>query len=392
MWHRTIAAVLFLLNSLGHSLAGFPNQINIGGLFMRSTVQEHSAFRFAVQLYNTNQNVTEKPFHLNYNVDNLESSNSFSVTHAFCSQFSRGVYAIFGFYDRKSMNTLTSFCGALHTSFITPSFPIDADVQFVIQMRPSLRGAVLSLLDHYKWEKFVYLYDTDRGFAILQAIMESAVANNWQVTARSVGNIVDPTEYRRIIEEMDRRQEKRFLIDCEVDRINLILEQVVTSGKNSRGYHYILANLGFSNMSLDRVFSGGANITGFQIISPDSPIVQQFLQRWERLDEREFPEAKNTPLKYTSALTHDAILVIAEAFRYLRRQRVDVSRRGSAGDCLANPAVPWSQGIDIERALKMVQVQGMTGNIQFDTFGRRSNYTIDVYEMKPSGPRKVSGH
>lgn len=46
--------------------------------------------------------------------------------------------------------------------------------------------------------------------------------------------------------------------------------------------------------------------------------------------------------------------MIAEAFRYLRRQRVDVSRRGSAGDCLANPAVPWSQGIDIERALKTV--------------------------------------
>ncbi|KAI1902694.1 hypothetical protein AGOR_G00018650 [Albula goreensis] len=252
------------------------------------------------------------------------------------------------------MNTLTSFCGALHTSFITPSYPIDADVQFVIQMRPELRGTVLSLLSHYKWEKFVYLYDTERGFAILQAVMESAVANNWQVTARSVGSITDPQEYRRIIEEMDRRQEKRFLIDCEVERINTILEQVVTLGKNSRGYHYILANLGFSNVSLDKVILGGANITGFQIISLENQIVQQFLQRWDRLDEREFPEARNTPLKYTSALTHDAILVLAEAFRYLRRQRVDVSRRGSAGDCLANPAVPWSQGIDIERALKMI--------------------------------------
>uniref|UniRef100_A0AAY4ESW2 Glutamate receptor n=1 Tax=Denticeps clupeoides TaxID=299321 RepID=A0AAY4ESW2_9TELE len=387
---RAVATLLVLPWFFSWSFAGFPNQINIGGLFMRTAVQEHSAFRFAVQLYNTNQNVTEKPFHLNYNVDNLESSNSFSVTHAFCSQFSRGVYAIFGFYDRKSMNTLTSFCGALHTSFITPSFPTDADVQFVIQMRPTLRGVVLSLLGHYKWEKFVYLYDTDRGFSILQAIMESAVASNWQVTARSVGSITDPQEYRRIIEEMDRRQEKRFLIDCEVERINAILEQVVILGKNSRGYHYILANLGFSNMSLDKVFSGGANITGFQIINPENPIVQQFLQRWDRLDEREFPEAKNTPLKYTSALTHDAILVIAEAFRYLRRQRVDISRRGSAGDCLANPAVPWSQGIDIERALKMVQVQGMTGNIQFDSFGRRSNYTVDVYEMKPGGARKVS--
>uniref|UniRef100_A0A2I3I017 Glutamate ionotropic receptor AMPA type subunit 3 n=1 Tax=Nomascus leucogenys TaxID=61853 RepID=A0A2I3I017_NOMLE len=60
---------------------GFPT-ISIGGLFMRNTVQEHSAFRFAVQLYNTNQNTTEKPFHLNYHVDHLDSSNSFSVTNA----------------------------------------------------------------------------------------------------------------------------------------------------------------------------------------------------------------------------------------------------------------------------------------------------------------------
>uniref|UniRef100_A0A4W5P6V7 Glutamate receptor n=1 Tax=Hucho hucho TaxID=62062 RepID=A0A4W5P6V7_9TELE len=246
-----------------------------------------------------------------------------------CSQFSRGVYAIFGFYDQKSMNTLTSFCGALHTSFITPSFPTDADVQFVIQMRPPLRGAVLSLLAHYKWEKFVYLYDTERGKRQPDCLMPAC---------------------------------------CWVPLVSL---------------------QGFANMTLDKVFAGGANITGFQIINPENPIVTQFIQRWERLDEREFPEAKGTPLKYTSALTHDAVLVLAEAFRYLRRQRVDVSRRGSAGDCLANPAVPWSQGIDIERALKMVQVQGMTGNIQFDSFGRRSNYSIDVYEMKIGGPKKT---
>uniref|UniRef100_A0A3Q2YM00 Glutamate receptor n=1 Tax=Hippocampus comes TaxID=109280 RepID=A0A3Q2YM00_HIPCM len=377
--------VLLLLWLLDSSSAGFPNQINIGGLFMRSTVQEHSAFRFAVQLYNTNQNTTEKPFHLNYNVDNLESSNSFSVTHAFCSQFSRGVYAIFGFYDKKSMNTLTSFCGALHTSFVTPSYPTDNEVQFVIQMRPALRGAVLSLISHYKWQKFVYLYDTDRGFSILQAIMEAAVANNWQVTARSVSSTTDAAEFKRIIEEMDRRQEKRFVIDCEVDRINTILEQVSFRQSHRRRFITEKATLSF----LDKVFTGGANISGFQIVNPENPIVQQFMQRWERLDEREFPEARNAPLKYTSALTHDAILVIAEAFRYLRRQRVDVSRRGSAGDCLANPAVPWSQGIDIERALKTVQVKGMTGNIQFDNYGRRTNYTIDVYEMKIGGPRKI---
>uniref|UniRef100_A0A674MMV4 Glutamate receptor n=1 Tax=Takifugu rubripes TaxID=31033 RepID=A0A674MMV4_TAKRU len=257
-----------------------------------------------------------------------------------CSQFSRGVYAIFGFYDRRSMNTLTSFCGALHTSFITPSFPIDADVQFVIQMRPSLRGAIRSLLAYYKWEKFVYLYDTDRG------------------KRGTLGN----------------HRHTHTHTDTHTHMFRLC-------------WNGALCSQGFSNMSLDRVFSGGANITGFQIIRTTSPLQRRQMRccLHDVTDSLGFLVA----FQYTSALTHDAILVIAEAFRYLRRQRVDVSRRGSAGDCLANPAVPWSQGIDIERALKMVQVQGMTGNIQFDTFGRRANYTIDVYEMKSGGPRRI---
>lgn len=59
----------------------------------------------------------------------------------------------------------------------------------------------------------------------------------------------------------------------------------------------LLSYQGFANVSLDKVFAGGANISGFQIVNPENPIVQQFMQRWERLDEREFPEARNTPLK-----------------------------------------------------------------------------------------------
>lgn len=45
---------------------------------------------------------------------------------------------------------------------------------------------------------------------------------------------------------------------------------------------------------------------------------------------------------------------MAETFRSLRRQKIDISRRGNAGDCLANPAAPWGQGIDMERTLKQV--------------------------------------
>lgn len=94
---------------------------------------------------------------------NLLLNSSLSVSLLVCSQFSRGVYAIFGFYDKKSVNTITSFCETLHVSFITPSFPAEGMNQFVLQMRPDIKGPLVSLVEYYKWDKFAYLYDSDRG-------------------------------------------------------------------------------------------------------------------------------------------------------------------------------------------------------------------------------------
>uniref|UniRef100_A0AAY4D7N3 Glutamate receptor n=1 Tax=Denticeps clupeoides TaxID=299321 RepID=A0AAY4D7N3_9TELE len=347
------------------------------GLFIRNTDQEYTAFRLAIFLHNTSPNATEAPFNLVPHVDNIETANSFAVTNAFCSQYSRGVFAIFGLYDKRSVHTLTSFCSALHISLITPSFPTEGESQFVLQLRPSIRGALLSLLDHYDWNRFVFLYDTDRGYSILQAIMEKAGQNGWQVSAICVENFNDAS-YRRLLEDLDRRQEKKFVIDLEI----------VSVGKHVKGYHYIVANLGFKDISLERFMHGGANVTGFQLVDFSKPMVIKLMQRWNKLDQREYPGSESPP-KYTSSLTYDGVLVMAEAFRNLRRQKIDISRRGNAGDCLANPAAPWNQGIDMERTLKQVRIQGLTGNIQFDHYGRRINYTMDVFELKSNGPRKI---
>uniref|UniRef100_A0A452IVG6 Glutamate receptor n=1 Tax=Gopherus agassizii TaxID=38772 RepID=A0A452IVG6_9SAUR len=323
-------------------------------------------------------------------VENISNIHTHTHTHTHtlvCSQYSRGVFAIFGLYDKRSVHTLTSFCSALHISLITPSFPTEGESQFVLQLRPSLRGALLSLLDHYEWNRFVFLYDTDRGYSILQAIMEKAGQNSWQISAICVENFNDAS-YRRLLEDLDRRQEKKFVIDCEIERLQNLLEQIVSVGKHVKGYHYIVANLGFKDISLERFMHGGANVTGFQLVDFSTPMVTKLMQRWKKLDQREYP-GSDSPPKYTSALTYDGVLVMAETFRNLRRQKIDISRRGNAGDCLANPAAPWGQGIDMERTLKQVRIQGLTGNVQFDHYGRRVNYTMDVFELKSTGPRKV---
>nr|XP_054412089.1 glutamate receptor 1 isoform X4 [Pongo abelii] len=361
--------------------ANFPNNIQIGGLFPNQQSQEHAAFRFALS------QLTEPP-KLLPQIDIVNISDSFEMTYRFCSQFSKGVYAIFGFYERRTVNMLTSFCGALHVCFITPSFPVDTSNQFVLQLRPELQDALISIIDHYKWQKFVYIYDADRGLSVLQKVLDTAAEKNWQVTAV---NILTTTEegYRMLFQDLEKKKERLVVVDCESERLNAILGQIIKLEKNGIGYHYILANLGFMDIDLNKFKESGANVTGFQLVNYTDTIPAKIMQQWKNSDARDHTRVDWKRPKYTSALTYDGVKVMAEAFQSLRRQRIDISRRGNAGDCLANPAVPWGQGIDIQRALQQVRFEGLTGNVQFNEKGRRTNYTLHVIEMKHDGIRKI---
>uniref|UniRef100_A0AAQ5YZ53 Glutamate receptor n=1 Tax=Amphiprion ocellaris TaxID=80972 RepID=A0AAQ5YZ53_AMPOC len=304
-----------------------------------------------------------------------------------CSQFSRGVYAIFGFYDKKSVNTITSFCETLHVSFITPSFPAEGMNQFVLQMRPDIKGPLVSLVEYYKWEKFAYLYDSDRGLSTLQVILDTAAEKKWVVTAINVGNLKD--------ERKDEAYRSLFQVLIFYSR-TVLHKNRHNGGKGGESQpltqisrlRLINIYIGFVDGDLSKIQYGGANVSGFQIVDFDDPVVAKFDQRWEALEEKEYPGA-DTRIRYTSALTYDAVHVMTEAFRFLHKQRIDMSRRGNSGDCLANPAVPWAQGVEIERALKQVRVDGLTGNIQFDQYGKRVNYSVTVMELKNNGPVKI---
>uniref|UniRef100_A0A8C2PV71 Glutamate receptor n=1 Tax=Cyprinus carpio TaxID=7962 RepID=A0A8C2PV71_CYPCA len=300
----------------------------------------------------------------------------------FCS-----VYAIIGLYDRKTMNMLMSFCGALHVCFVTPSFPIDTNNQFVIQLRPELQDALIALVEHYKWTKFVYMYSSDAGLTVLQKILDTAAEKTWQVTSINFDSLTE-VAFLKTIQDLDKKKEYRVILDCELERLNSILNLIAAQKNNLKNYHYILANLGFLDLNLTEFRKGGANVTGFQLMNYTNPTVSRTIQDWLEFDSKDLKSPKRR-LKYTGALTYDGVTVMATAFQNLRKQHIDISRRGNAGECLANPPAPWGQGIDIQRALQQVQFEGLTGHIQFNEKGHRTNFTVSVMEFGPNGPKKV---
>ncbi|XP_036443846.1 glutamate receptor 1b isoform X2 [Colossoma macropomum] len=373
--------LLFLLTGLlglGSS-SSFPSNINIGGLFPTDS-HEYEVFRFALSQHQEVPKLVPQ-------VDMVDTGSSFAMTYAFCSQFSKGVYAIIGLYDRKTMNMLMSFCGALHVCFVTPSFPIDTNNQFVIQLRPELQDALIALVEHYKWTKFVYMYSSDSGLTVLQKILDTAAEKTWQVTSINFDTLTEAA-FLKAIQDLDNKKEYKIILDCELERLNSILNLIAAQRKNLKNYHFILANLGFMDLNFTEFRKGGANVTGFQLMNYTEPMVSRTIQEWLEFDSKDLKSPKRR-LKYTGALTYDGVSVMATAFQNLRKQRIDISRRGNAGECLANPPAPWGQGIDIQRALQQVQFEGLTGHVQFNEKGHRTNFTVNVMELSPSGPKKV---
>ncbi|XP_056140825.1 glutamate receptor 1-like isoform X4 [Lampris incognitus] len=316
--------VLFLSCVVGFCCGtSFPSNINIGGLFPTGS-HEYEVFRFALARHQDIPKLVPQ-------VDMVDTSSSFAMTYAFCSQFSKGVYAIMGLYDRRTVNMLMSFCGSLHVCFVTPSFPVQTNNQFVLQLRPQLQEPLMALLDHFQWTRFVYMYSSDSGLAVLQRILDTAAEQSWQVTSVNLDTLTEAA-FIKLLTDLDYKKDYKIIIDCELDRLNSILNLIAAQRRNLKNYHYILANLGFADLNFTEFQSLGPNVTGFQMMNWSDPAVEKVSQEWLDFDSKDLKLAR--------------------------------------------------------RKLK-VCLEGLSGHVQFDERGHRTNYTLTVMELSHNGPMKV---
>lgn len=66
------------------------------------------------------------------------------------------------------------------------------------------------------------------GLSVLQKVLDTAAEKNWQVTAV---NILTTTEegYRVLFQELQKKKERLVVVDCESERLNIILSKVVSA-------------------------------------------------------------------------------------------------------------------------------------------------------------------
>ncbi|NXO82676.1 GRIK4 protein, partial [Sitta europaea] len=92
------------------------------------------------------------------------------------------------------------------------------------------------------------------------------------------------------------------------------------------------------------------------------------------------------PLQLSSALLFDAVYAVVTAVQELNRSQEIGVKPLSCGS-----AQIWQHGTSLMNYLRMVELEGLTGHIEFNSKGQRSNYALKILQHTRAGFRQI-GH
>ena len=98
---------------------------------------------------------------------------------------------------------------------------------------------------------------------------------------------LDETEdYRPLLKEMKKMNERNIVLDCHVDRVALVLEQAEQVGLMSLAHSYFITSLDMHLVNLDKFKFSGVNITGVQLIDPGRLETSNAVAEWVYGEQR----------------------------------------------------------------------------------------------------------
>jgi hypothetical protein len=115
-----------------------------------------------------------------------------------------------------------------------------------------------------------------------------------------------------LFQEIKKSEERNIVLDCDFDKIELILHQADGLELLTDYHNYLMTSLDTDKINLDMYALHNVNITGYRIVDPDSHAVQQYLKKFPNVGD-----GKDNYLFSDNALIHDAVRVFAKALNDL---------------------------------------------------------------------------
>ncbi|KAM9724176.1 glutamate receptor ionotropic, kainate 5 isoform 3-T3 [Menidia menidia] len=218
------------------------------------------------------------------------------------------------------------------------------------------------------------------GLLRLEELVRRFLISRETLSVRMLDDNLDPTP---LLKEIRDDKVATIIIDANASVSYLILKKASELGMTSAFYKYILTTMDFPLLKLDDIVDEQSNIVGFSMFNTTHPFYLEFI-RSLNLSWREGCDLTYPGPALSSALMFDAVHVVVGAVRELNRsQEIGVKPLSCT-----SPQI-WQHGTSLMNYLRMVEYDGLTGRVEFNSKGQRTNYTLRILEKHRGGHKEI---
>ncbi|KAK1151810.1 glutamate receptor ionotropic, kainate 5 isoform X1, partial [Acipenser oxyrinchus oxyrinchus] len=335
--------------------------------------------RLALALARENINsITEVPAKARVEVEifELQRDSQYETTDTMCQILPKGVVSVLGpASSPASGSTVSHICGEKEVPHVkigpeeTPRLPY---LRFAsVSLYPSnedLSLALRAILSFFSFPSTSLICAKAECLLRLEELVRRFLISRDTLSIRMLDDSQDPTP---LLKEIRDDKIGTIIIDANASVSYLILRKAAELGMTSAFYKYILTTMDFPLLRLDDIVDEQSNILGFSMLNTTHPFYVEFLRSlnmsWrENCDMSLYPGPA-----LSSALMFDAVHVVVSV--------VSLS--------LSSPQL--SSALMFDAVHVVVEYDGLTGRVEFNSKGQRTNYTLRILEKHHGGHKEI---
>ncbi|KAJ6653970.1 hypothetical protein lerEdw1_007602, partial [Lerista edwardsae] len=352
---------------------------------------------------------------------------------AMCQILPKGVVAVLGpSSSPASSSIISNICGEKEV----PHFKVAPEeflkLQFqrftTLNLHPSntdISVAVAGILNFFNCTTACLICAKAECLLNLEKLLRQFLISKETLSVRMLDDSRDPTP---LLKEIRDDKTATIIVHANASMSHIILQKAAELGMVSAYYTYIFTNLEFSLQRLHSLLDDRVNILGFSIFNQSHAFYQEFSESlnqswqencdhipftgpaenvWQDLDPGAAEHTNTVGDKQTgkagrenkaeaelnqrspcyflsSALLFDAVYAVVSAVQELNRSQEIGVKPLSCGS-----AQIWQHGTSLMNYLRMVELEGLTGHIEFNSKGQRSNYALKILQYTRNGFRQI---
>ncbi|XP_075404913.1 glutamate receptor ionotropic, kainate 4 isoform X4 [Tenrec ecaudatus] len=318
----------------------------------------------------------------------LLRDSEYETAETMCQILPKGVVAVLGpSSSPASSSIISNICGEKEV----PHFKVAPEefVKFQFQrfttlnLHPSntdISVAVAGILNFFNCTTACLICAKAECLLNLEKLLRQFLISKDTLSVRMLDDTRDPTP---LLKEIRDDKTATIIIHANASMSHTILLKAAELGMVSAYYTYIFTNLEFSLQRMDSLVDDRVNILGFSIFNQSHAFFQEFSQSLNQSWQENCDHVPFTGPALSSALLFDAVYAVVTAVQELNRSQEIGVKPLSCGS-----AQIWQHGTSLMNYLRMVELEGLTGHIEFNSKGQRANYALKILQFTKNGFRQ----